>query len=544
MGLRGPGARPVSKPKNPAPLPLFGEEPAGNLIDKALTAPLEGDTRAERLICWIERLTVTSGALAGQRMLLDEWQKDIIRQLYATGEDGLRFVRTGVISMARKNGKTALASALALAHLCGPEAVPRGQVLSAAADRGQAGIVFSEVVAFGTAQTHLASRLIIRAHNKTIEDSETGSTFAALSSDARKAHGLSPTFAIADEVAQWRSRELFDALATGGGAHKESLLLAISTRSPDDENPLEELLNYGEGVADGTIPDPTFVSFCYSAPPEADPWAEETWLLANPALGRFRSVEDLRSQAMQAQRLPSREAAFRAYCLNQRVAPDDRFIRKEDWDACNGDAAIAGKCYCGLDLSAGAGDLTAFAFYWPETGKLTVKAFLPSELVDAKMAEDHAPYREWINQGLIETIPGKAIDKAWLVNWIAENIDGLDVAAIVSDRWCLTDFEAVASREGIELPMQPIGMGFKDQSPAINAFETTVLQETLRHGGNSLLRWAVSNAALDTDPAGNRKLSKQRARGRIDPLVASVIAIAAAAREPAEEEFFMLEIAF
>ncbi|WP_035350944.1 terminase TerL endonuclease subunit, partial [Acetobacter pomorum] len=397
--------------------------------------------------------------------------------------------------------------------------------------------------AFATEQPQLAARLVVRAYNKTVEDAVTGSVYKALSADARKAHGLSPTFAIADEVAQWRDRDLFDALKTGGGAHRESLLLGISTRSPDANNPLEELLRYGASVADGTFPDRTFKSFVWSAPLDADPWAEATWRMANPALGTFRSVEDIRSQAMQAMRVPSQEAAFRAYTLNQPVASDVRFLRPDDWDACAGEAEAAGPCYCGLDLASGASDLTAFSFYWPETGKLTVKAFLPSELLDVKQSEDHAPYREWLSAGLIEAIPGRAIDRAWLLMWVAQAIEGLDVVSIGLDRWNLKDLEAVADREGISLPLSPCGMGFRDQSPAITAFETTVLQGTLQHGGNPLLRWAVSNAALDTDPAGNRKLSKQRARGRIDPLVASVVAVGLAASEPAGEELFFDVIA-
>nr|WP_298797642.1 terminase TerL endonuclease subunit [uncultured Acetobacter sp.] len=543
MGLRGPGAKPVSKSKTPAPLPLFGDAPATTPAGMPADRPLTGETRAERLICWIERLTVTSGALAGEPMRLDEWQKVIIRALYDTDDDGLRYVRTGVISMGRKNGKTGLASALALAHLCGPEAVRRGQVLSAAADRGQASIVFDEMVAFALEQPHLAARLVVRAFNKTVEDSVTGSIYKALSADARKAHGLSPTFAIADEVAQWRDRDLFDALKTGGGAHRESLLLGISTRSPDSDNPLEELLRYGASVADGTFPDRTFKSFVWSAPMGADPWAEATWRMANPALGTFRSLEDIRSQAMQAMRVPSQEAAFRSYTLNQPVAADVRFLRPDDWDACAEEADTAGPCYCGLDLASGASDLTAFTFYWPETGKLVVKAFLPSELVEVKQSEDHAPYREWVSAGLIEVIPGRAIDRAWLAAWIADAIEGLDVVSIGTDRWGLRDLIAVCDREGISLPFAPVGMGFKDQSPAITAFETVVLQGTLKHGGNPLLRWAVSNAAIDTDPAGNRKLSKQRARGRIDPLVASVVAVGLATSEPAPEELFFDVIA-
>ncbi|WP_201451933.1 terminase large subunit [Rhodovarius lipocyclicus] len=496
-----------------------------------------GISRPERLIRWIEGLNVTSGALAGQPLVMRQWQREILHELYATGPDGRRIVRTGVISMGRKNGKTGLAGALALAHLCGPEAVPRGQVLSAAADRGQASLVYSELRAFALEQPQLRDRLVFRDFNRTVEDVKTGSVFAALSADARKAHGLSPTFAIADEVAQWRGRDLFDALATGAGAHAESLLLAISTRSPDTNNPLEELLRYGEGVADGTIPDPTFRSFVWTAPLDADPWAEETWAAANPALGDFRSLEDVRSQAMQARRVPSKEASFRAFTLNQPVAPDDRFIHANDWDACSGDAEARGPCYGALDLSSGAADLTALALFWPETGKLTVRAFLPDADLDRKMQEDRAPYREWINRGLVVPMPGRAIDRPWLVTWIARETEGLELAAVGHDRWGLKDLQAVMEREGVTLPLKEHGQGFKDMSPSINAFEAAVLKEELCHGGNALLRWAVSNAVVDTDPAGNRKLTKARAHGRIDPLIASVMAMGLASREPPAPSF-------
>lgn len=522
MGRRGPGAKParaVPAPPQPAPKTRQG-----------------GATRAERNIRWLEGLVITSGAYAGQPLKLRAWQKAILRRIYAVGPGGIRPVRTALISMGRKGGKSTLCAGLALLHLVGPEAVPRGQVVSAAADRGQAAIIFNELKAFALANPDIADRVIFRDFNKTVEDVVTGSTFAALSADARKAHGLSPTVAICDEVAQWRGRDLLDALQTGQGAHAEPLLLAISTRSPDPLNPLEELIKYAEQVDDGTIADPTFVSAVYSAPIEADPWAEETWRLANPDADQHR-IADIRVQALRAERLPSLEPAFRAFVLNMPTAADTRFIGPADWDACGGAAEPSGRCFGGLDLASGASDLTAVSLYWPETGALKVWAFLPSQALETKAREDAAPYRQWMAQGLVVEIPGRAIDRAWLLAWIARQVEGLDLAGIASDRWGVNDLLAVCDREGITLPLRPHGQGFKDMSPSVTAFETAVIAGTLRHGGNPLLRWALANAAVDTDPAGGRKFSKQRATGRIDPLVAAVEAVGLAAREPVAPTF-------
>jgi phage terminase large subunit-like protein len=517
MGKRGPGAKPakaVPKPVKPARQRRQG-----------------GATRAERVIRWVEGLTITSGAYAGQKLRLRPWQRAMLQRVYAEGAGGRRPVRTAVISMGRKAGKSTLCAALALCHLVGPEAVPRGQVVSAAADRGQASIIYNELRAFALANQEIADRLVFRDFNKTVEDVETGSTFSALSADARKAHGLSPTVAICDEVAQWRGRDLLDALQTGQGAHAEPLLFAISTRSPDPDNPLEELIRYAQEVDDGTIEDPTFTSAIYSAPLDADPWAEETWHLANPDADEVR-IADIRVQAQKARRLPSMESAFRAYVLNQPVTPDERFIGPVDWDACAGEAEARGPCYGGLDLASGAADLTAFSLYWPETGALKVWAFLPSAKLDEKAREDRAPYREWHGRGLVELIPGRAIDRPWLLTWIAQKVEGLELAGIACDRWGLADLQAVLDREGLHLPLKPHGAGYKDMSPALTAFEALVLDGKLRHGGNPLLRWALANAVVDMDPAGNRKLSKERARGRIDPLVAAATAVGIAAREP------------
>ena len=522
MGKRGPGA----KPARAIPIP-----PA-----KPVRRRQGGATRAERVIAWCEGLTITSGAYAGRRLALKPWQKDILRRIYAEGATGRRPVRSALISMGRKSGKTTLCAALALCHLVGPEAVQRGQVVSAAADRGQASILYNELRAFALADQEIADRLVFRDFNKTVEDVVTGSTFAALSADHRKAHGLSPTVAICDEVAQWRGRELLDALQTGQGAHAEPLLLAISTRSPDPDNPLEEMIRYAGQVEDGTVEDATFAAAIFSAPLEADAWAEETWRAANPDADEVR-IADIRVQAAQARRLPSREPAFRAYVLNQPVTTDERFIGPVDWDACAGEAATVGRCFGGLDLASGAADLTAFALFWPETGALKVWAFLPMQAVEEKQREDRAPYREWVGRGLVVEIPGRAIDRPWLLTWIAQQVEGLDLAGIACDRWGLADVQAVMEREGLRLPLKPHGAGYKDVSPALTAFEALVLEEKLKHGGNPLLRWAVANAVVDMDPAGNRKLAKERARGRIDPLFASVTAVGLSAREPAPATF-------
>jgi len=534
MGLRGIGAKPVQR------------DGAKKRRRKSAAEPWEtpGLSRAERVRAFIESLTITAGIHAGRKFVLREWQWKIVQALYATDENGRRRKRKALITIPRKNGKTQLAAALALCHLVGPEAEPRGQVYSAAADRKQAALILRELIAFVSADDKLADRIIIREHSKTLEDVVTGSTYEALSSDARKAHGLNVSFAIMDELAQWPKRDLYDALTTGGAARAEPLFVAISTQSHDKNHVMSELVQYGRRVLDGVIPDDTFLPVIYSAPDDSDPWSEETWFACNPALGDFRSLDEMRAAAAEAKALPAREPAFRLLYLNQPVDATARFLNARDWRACQhaegdglfGQMALSRqRCILGLDLSSTT-DLTALAAYFPQTGDLRAWFWMPADNLEEAERRDHVPYRLWQRQGHIEATPGRAIDKAFVVHRMGELTKEFDVQFCAADRWRLDEIKRLMDEAGVKIELLEFGQGWRDMGPAIDAFETAVLRRELRHSGQPVLDWNVANAVTVSDPTGARKLVKEKATGRIDGLVASVMAIGAAVKVAPKKE--------
>ena len=136
MGLRGPGAKPMKKPAKAAVEPL-----------EALPWEAEGLSRVERVVAFLEFLPITSGTMAGTMMKVRPWQREFLESVYGVAEGVSRPVRTAVLSMPRKQGKTAIAAGLALCHLSGPEAEQRGQVYSAANDRAQASLIYNEMAA-------------------------------------------------------------------------------------------------------------------------------------------------------------------------------------------------------------------------------------------------------------------------------------------------------------------------------------------------------------------------------------------------------------
>jgi phage terminase large subunit-like protein len=527
MGKRGPKTGAAKAAENTAKPSWRGKPPWEK----------RGLSRAGRVVAFIECLPITSGMHSGQKMQLRPWQREIIEAVYRVGGDGRRVVRTALLTLPRKNGKSQLAAALALCHLIGPEAESRGQVFSAASDRDQAAIIFRELEAIILAVPEFAARCNIKSFSKTIEDCGTGSVYQALSSDARKAHGLSPSFFIFDELAQSPNRHLFDNLTTGTGARAEPMAFIIGTQSSDPNHVMSELVDYSQKLQEGTLPpDPTFHGVVYAAADDDDPWSTETWYKANPALNDFRSLAEMQAFAEQARRIPAKEAAFKALYLNMRVDAEHRFVSSTDWDACGAPVdleALRGRpCWAGLDLSS-TSDLTALVLFFPEDGGAVVPFFwIPGESIGERSDSDRVPYREWVKADLIEATPGRAIDRLSVVRRVAQVTAAFDLRGLAYDRWRAEDLLKMLSDEGLDFPVTPWGQGFASMAPAVDTFEAMVLNGQFRHGGHPVLTWNLSNAIVETDPAGGRKISKSRSKERVDGVVALVMAVGLHAKQP------------
>lgn len=537
MGLRGPGAK-----RAPSARAMKSAAAKQRWANAKLSA-------SERVIAFLESLTVTSGPMAGKPFTVYPHQAEIIRGIYdPRRDDGRRMVREAVVSMGRKGGKSGLCAGLCLAHLVGPMAEQRGQVVTAAADRNQAAILFDECVAFLAASKMLSARTVVRSWNKSIEDTLTGSTFRALSADATKAHGLSPSLGICDEVAQWPHRDLYDAIRTAGGGRREPLLISISTQSSDPNSLMSELVDYATKVATGALDDKSFAGFIYTAPADCDVADESAWLRANPGLPYgLPNIDELRIAAKQANRIPARESAFRLLHLNQPVAADGRFIQPADWLSCGDevdvDALRGARCFGGLDLSS-TSDLTAFAMYFPDhCGATILRFWMPEADIEERERRDRVPYRVWQQQGFLELIPGRAIDRVHVARRVAELVSAFNCLGVAFDRWRAEDFKKTVEDEGLAIDLVPFGQGFKEMSPAVEEFERALLERKIAHGGNPMLTWNAANAVVESDPAGNRKLSKAKAVARIDGLVSLVMAIGLSRRTESGSVYETRELA-
>jgi len=502
--------------------------------------------RVRRIIRFIEQLTVPSGKGEGGPFRLRPFQKRFIRDIYGpVNKDGCRVVRRAILSEARKNGKSTTIAALALAHLIGPEAIKNGEIYSAATEREQAALVFKYARQIVQADPELSSMIRIVDSTKTMLCYANGSTYKAISAEAGSKYGYNPTVVIYDELAQARNRDLYDALDSSMGARLEPLMIVISTQSNDPQHTLSQLID--DGLSGN---DPTTVCHLYEIPEDADVFDEKHWKLANPALGDFRSLEEMRTAAKRAKRMPSFEAAFRNLYCNQRVDAQSPLIAAQEWEACKGAAVIepGAEMYLALDLS-GKTDLTAIVgITKADPSNVRAWFFKPDETLHEHETRDRVPYALWKQQGFIETTPGRAIQYDWVAARLAKISTEYNVAGIAFDRYRIDDLLKAmgdigldAYVEGKDKPrsgavrMVPWGQGFRDMTVAVEALEIAVIDRKLVHDGNPALRWNISNALAVSDPAGNRKLDKSKTRFRIDGAVALAMALGLKSRDMAQE---------
>lgn len=515
MGKRGPGA---GKLREVAALATAVDHPWEK----------DGMPPEEKVLAFLRTLPIVSGLKAGESLELLDFQEQFVRGVYAPVDEAQRrIVRLAALSVARGNGKSAVLAGLSLAHLLGPMLEPYGECYAAALDREQAGVLYRMTRAYIEATPWMAARVNIKDWHKEIIDEESSSIWRALTSDARKAHGLAPSFWVADEVAQWRSRELWDNLRTGMGKRAQALGVTISTQASDDMHFLSEMLD--------SEPHPTVYCQLHTAPKDCaldDPTA---WAAANPALGVFLNEEQFKDAAASAMRSPSFAPAFRLLHLNQRVAAEGRFINAGDWEA-NGEPfdllELEGKrCFGGLDLSS-TRDLTSFALWFPDEGKCLVWHFVPKDTIRDRVERDRVPYDRWAEDGWIETTVGRATDRLAIVRIIAEVRQAYNVQGIAFDRWRFEDLGKMLADEGLCLDLQPFVPGFKSYAPAMDEFERALLEGRMQHNNNPLLNWQAGNLVAEIDAAGNRKPAKQKSLDRIDGLVAVIMACGLAATQP------------
>lgn len=492
----------------------------------------------------------SKGEWAGQTIELLDWERDdFIRPLFGwAGPDGYRRFKIAFVSVAKKNGKSTLASCIA-SYMAIGDGEPGAEVYIAAADKQQAGIVYDETSRMIRAEPELRKLCKTRDSVKNIAVPSTNSFIRVISRDSYTAQGLNIHSLEFDELHAQKSRELWDALRYGGAARRQPLLLSITTAGHDRTSICWEQYDYARKVLSGDIKDEEFFALIYEVPEDADWTDPDEWRKANPSLGHTVQMKELAQACKEAQNSTTKENSFRRYRLNQWTEQEYRWLSMDDWRATI-DAEIdpldwreaelerrkGQRCYGGLDLGS-TRDLTAFVLLFRDEAQsehdrpvytLLPWFWCPESGAEAKDAKFRELYRTWGRDGFVRLTPGDSCDYGRVEADISALAQDYGIEAIAVDRLfqgaqLSTD---LAEKHGLRLFAH--GQGFLSMAAPSKRFEELTIERQIQHGGNPVLQWMASNVTVKTDTSGNIKPVKPdpMTGQKVDGIVASIMALA------------------
>lgn len=513
-----------------------------DLQDGALRGLRFSANHAWHVITFIETWFVhIKGDRAGQPILLDPWQKFWTAVLYGWRRaDGLRRFSRAYEEVARKNGKSTWKGPQG-AYLWMMDGEAGAEVYAVATTREQAMTVFKP--AFENVKRWLKRSARLKASVRCFEGMNQerleagGSIFKPLASNADSQDGFNPSAVLYDELHAQKSRDQWDVLESGFGARSQGLLSAITTAGFILDGICVEIRDYLISVLKGRRVDDSFFGYIYTIDQSDDPFDESVWVKANPGLGSSKTIGYMRDQARKARALPSAKANFETKDLNVWRNTADGWFDLAVWDkgkkAVDASALVGRKCYGGLDL-ASVRDLTSFVLVFPPDlaageaeWQVLAWTWCPSAKLEAE-ADDAAPYKRWADEGWLIATPGDVTDYEPVKGTILEACEKFDVESIGFDVWNAT--QVSNDLLAAEVPLVEIPQNTGGMYPGSKKLEELVYSKRLRHGGNPVLRWCAGNVALLFDSNGNFRPDKKRSKqnGRIDPIVAAVMALSRA----------------
>lgn len=499
--------------------------------------------KADRAVKFIENLCHTKGKWAGKRFWLLPWQEQLIRDIFGIIKpDGYRQFRTAFVEICKKVGKSELAAAVAL-YLLYADNEPSAEVYGAAADRQQASIVFDVAKQMVEMSPALLKRSKLMTATKRIVNYGNSGYYQVLSAEVGGKHGFSVSGLVFDEIHTQPNRQLYDVLTKGSSdARQNPLHFIITTAGTDRHSIAYELHTKAVDILEGRRVDPTFYPVVYGLKDDEDWEDEANWYKVNPSLGYTVDIERLRDAYREAKQNPADEVTFKWLRLNMWVSstvawiPDSIFMKgNEEIDL----AALEGRdCYGGLDLSS-TGDITALVLMFPprdEDEKYILLPFfwVPEETIPQRVKAASVPYDIWERQGYLLSTEGNVIHYDFIEKFIDDLAEKYHIVEIAVDRWNAT--QMIQNLEGDGFTMVPFGQGFASMSGPTKDFYRLLMEGQIIHGGHPVLRWMAGNVVVDTDPAGNIKVTKAKSKEKIDGIVAAIMALDRCIRNQTEPQ--------
>jgi phage terminase large subunit-like protein len=499
---------------------------------------------AERPLKFLSLLPNIKGPQAGAPLALLDFQCWVICNIYGfveRAEPAVRRFRQAAIFCPKSNGKSSIAAGLVL-YSTFVEGEGGAEGYTAAVSREQARIVFDLAQAMTRQQPKFRQRFGIEVREHSICQPGSSSRLMPISSDAKSLDGINVHVAVLDEIANHRSKAVYDVVITAMSKRKQPLLISISTTTDNTTGIGKQVWDYAARVLEG-FADERFFAVIYAADESDDPWDEATWIKANPGWPVLVQPEALHAVAKQAQASPALKAAFLTRHLNLWIGADQALFDLAHWDRCANSAMQIGEfeaqpCFVAIDMATRV-DLAAASLIFPyrNDGEETVryaifhKAWLPEAAVDPNR---NPLYVDWVERGFLEVTEGETTDYAVIEEWLRGIARRFDLRACGYDPYALMQFAQRAQNDG--LPMLEFRATVLNFSEPTKMLDALMREGKLEHDASPVARWCVANVVGHYDRRGNVYPTKPRLEAKIDCAVTDIMALGVSIA-PAESQY-------
>lgn len=534
----------------------------GHTLD-GLTCKQRGDhfcqPRADHAKAFFEEILVhTKGTWARKRFVLSKWQHDeIIAPVFGwvkwSGEFEcyVREIRIVWIELARKQGKSEILAGIALYMLCA-DGEEQAEVYGAACDKDQARKVFDVAARMVQLSPVLSRRLVVKNHEKRIIDEKTGSYYEVIAADAAGNLGHNPHCIVFDEVLTQKNGDLWNSLRTAMGTRSQALMVAATTPGDDPSSWCGQMHDEMQRVAEEPERAPHIHVFLRNTPPDADPFDENNWGYANPALGEFLSISALRDEALEAKNDPTKENAWRQFRLAQWVRQAHRWMPMHLYNACPGEPwlnpdyrrkELTGRvAWAGFDLAAKF-DLSAWCLLVPEGSGVHAmwRFWLPESGLTFLDKHNEGKFSRWAKQGWLTVTEGDVVDYDRIYSDIEQDARDFEIRAADADQWSMAPvIQEIEKRTGV-WEVDAYNNTYQRMSPGMTELMALVKTERFWHHNNPIAKFCfdaveVRKAPYDPELIRPDKPERDRSGKRIDAVPAAAMAVNAWKRDPLPEQ--------
>lgn len=491
--------------------------------------------KAKRPIEFIEKFCKHSkGKWAGYPVRLELWQKALIESAYGfvDEETGLRKYKKVVFFVAKKNGKSTLASGLGLYGLTSDDE-GGAEIYSIAKVKEQSKLVWTEACHMLHKSPALNKRL--RQTIQGIYYDKRDAHFIPLASETNSLDGKNPYYVLADEVWAWEDMNLLSMMEDGMSAREQPLMLEFSTMGTvrgkvfDNEYDYCSKIIKGYLNQEGGIIDETVLPIIYELD-SADEWLdEECWYKANPNLNISKGLDYMRNKVQKAKNNPIELTNLLCKDFNVRQTGVSSWLTYEEL---NCELTYTDDefrdCYCiaGCDLSSTT-DLTCATLMGVKDGMLLVKQmyWIPENYIAQKTIEDKIPYDKWKALGWLRTSAGSKVDYTDVTNWFIEQIDKHELRPlwVGYDSWNAKYWVDEMKEYGFD--MVEVRQGAKTFSEPMKEMKALLNDKKINYNNNPILKWCLSNMSIKADDNENIRPIKEHQSQRIDGAVSLIDAM-------------------